>query len=191
MTVTPASFTASRDLELLPTEVALRVLSARGGDAEAILELLRLFRPPLVRLLTGITTDAALAEDVAQEAFLQAFRSLAQLRDPGAFYPWVRRLATRLALRSLRRRPDNSGDADPPGSGVDPARQVETRIAVQHVLGQLPAELRAVLVLREMEQLDYQEIADALGVPLGTVRSRLHVARVRFRDMWIALEEAQ
>jgi RNA polymerase sigma-70 factor (ECF subfamily) len=144
-----------------------------------------------VRLLTGIMADAALAEDVAQEAFLQALRSLAQLRDPSAFYPWVRRLATRLALRALRHRPETSGDADPQAGSTDPARQAETRLAVQLVLGQLPPELRAVLVLREMEQLDYQEIADALGVPLGTVRSRLHAARERFRETWTAMEEAR
>jgi RNA polymerase sigma-70 factor (ECF subfamily) len=64
-------------------------------------------------------------------------------------------------------------------------------MAVQLVLGQLPAELRAVLVLREMEQLDYLEIADALGVPLGTVRSRLHAARERFRELWAGLEKVR
>jgi RNA polymerase sigma-70 factor (ECF subfamily) len=171
--------------------VALRVVAARRGDSQAILQLLRFFRPPLVRLLTGITADPALAEDVAQEAFLQAFRSLAQLREPGAFYPWVRRLATREAVRALRRKPATTAELDPQASGVDPARQAETRIAVQLVLGQLPVELRAVLVLREMEQLDYQEIAEALGVPLGTIRSRLHTARERFRELWSALEEVR
>lgn len=191
MTSTTAQLTAVRDPQPPPAEAARWVASARRGDSEAILALLRQYRPPLVRLLTGITADAALAEDVAQEAFLHAFRSLAQLRDPGAFYPWVRRLATRFALRALQRRPETAGDAEPPACGADPARQAETRLAVQLVLGQLPAELRAVLVLREMEQLDYQEMAEALDVPLGTVRSRLHTARERFREQWTALENAR
>jgi RNA polymerase sigma-70 factor (ECF subfamily) len=192
MTSTTAQLTAVREPEPPPVEAARWVASARRGDSEAILALLRQYRPPLVRLLTGITADAALAEDVAQEAFLHAFRSLPQLRDPSAFYPWVRRLATRLALRALQRRPEAAGDTeDQPASEVDPARQAETRLAVQLVLGQLPAELRAVLVLREMEQLDYQEIAEALDVPLGTVRSRLHTARERFREQWTGLENAR
>lgn len=189
MTSTTASLTITRETTALHRESAEWVVAARRGDSEAILKLLRLYRPPLVRLLTGIMADAALAEDVAQDAFLQAFRSLQQLRDPVAFYPWVRRLATREALRALRRRLHAVEDLHPATEGADPAHQAETRIAVGFVLGQLPPEQRAVLVLREMEQLDYQEIADTLAVPVGTVRSRLFTARERFRALWRELEE--
>lgn len=191
MTSTTASFAAIREPVLPPSEVAHWVLAAREGDAEAILKLLQQYRPPLVRLLTGITADAALAEDLAQEAFLRAFRSLKQLREPGAFYPWIRRLATREAVRVLQRQPHTVGDLDVGAVGGDPAPAVQTRVAVQFVLSQLPTEQRAVLVLREMEQLDYQEIAETLGLPVGTVRSRLHAARERFRGLWIAMENDQ
>lgn len=189
MTSTVISQATPHEAPAAHAEVGEWVLAARAGNSEAILKLLRLYRPTLVRLLTGITADAALAEDVAQEAFLQAFRSLKQLRDPLAFYPWVRRLATREALRSLRRRPHTVDGPDAGATGPDPAQQAETRIAVECVLEQLPAEQRAVLVLREMEQLDYQEIADTLGLPVGTVRSRLFTARERFRALWRGLEE--
>lgn len=188
MTSTTASFAAIREPGLPQSEVAHWVLAAREGDAEAILKLLQQYRPPLVRLLTGVTADAALAEDLAQEAFLRAFQSLKQLRDPGAFYGWIRRLATREALRALQRQPQTVGDLEIGAVSGDPAPAVETRVAVQFVLGQLPAEQRAVLILREMEQLDYQEIAETLGLPVGTVRSRLHSARERFRGMWTAME---
>jgi RNA polymerase sigma-70 factor (ECF subfamily) len=72
-----------------------------------------------------------------------------------------------------------------------PARQVETRLAVEAVLASLAPELRAVLVLRELEQLDYEEIAETLEIPIGTVRSRLFKARERFRQGWTDMEGAQ
>lgn len=199
MTSTAASLTLASEAEAAPSapstpsteggDEAAWVLAARSGDADATLRLLGRYRPPLVRLLTGLTGDRALAEDVAQEAFLQAFRSLRQLRDPGAFYGWVRRLATRHALRALRRRRPPGPPLDPAlPAGDNPAREVETRLAVEGVLRALPPDLRAVLVLREMEQLDYEEIAETLGVPVGTVRSRLFTARERFRKAWSEME---
>jgi RNA polymerase sigma-70 factor (ECF subfamily) len=62
---------------------------------------------------------------------------------------------------------------------------VENRVVVEKLLAQLPAELRTTLVLREMEQLSYEEVATAMNVPIGTVRSRLHTARERFRKLWV------
>jgi RNA polymerase sigma-70 factor (ECF subfamily) len=173
-------------------EEAEWVRAAQAGRSDAILSLLGRYRPQLVRLLTGLVGDAGSAEDLAQESFLQAFRSLKQLRDPAAFYPWVRRLATRQALRGLRRkRPDMAADALEMVSVDGPARQVETRLAVEAVLASLAPELRAVLVLRELEQLDYEEIAETLEIPIGTVRSRLFKARERFRQGWTDMEGAQ
>jgi RNA polymerase sigma-70 factor (ECF subfamily) len=168
------------------------VAAARAGDAGATLRLLNRCRPPLLRLLTGVTGDLALAEDLAQEAFLQAFRHLGQLRDVSRFYPWVRRTALRLAIHRLRRRREMTvewpAETEP---GIDPARRAETRLAVQAVLGALPVELRVTLVLRELEQLDYEEIAEALAIPVGTVRSRLFNARQRFKRLWREMEESQ
>jgi RNA polymerase sigma-70 factor, ECF subfamily len=170
-------------------EEAAWVEGARAGDAESTLRLLRRYRPPLVRLLTGVTGDAALAEDLAQEAFLQAFRRLHQLRDPAAFYPWVRRTAMRLTLKRLPTQPvvclDESREAPAP----DLIASAETRLAVEEVLRRLPGELRVTLVLRELERLDYQEIAEALEIPVGTVRSRLFAARERFRILWAEIDE--
>jgi RNA polymerase sigma-70 factor, ECF subfamily len=166
------------------------VAAARTGDASATLRLLNRCRPPLLRLLTGVTGDLGLAEDLAQDAFLQAFRRLGQLRDPTRFYPWVRRTALRLAMHRLRQRREVTVEWPVEAeSGVDPARRAETRLAVQAALGALPIELRVTLVLRELEQLDYEEIAEALGIPVGTVRSRLFNARQRFKRLWREMEE--
>ena len=70
--------------------------------------------------------------------------------------------------------------AQPHSGGI-----VENRVVIERLLAMLPAELRTTLVLREMEQLSYEEVAEVMGVPIGTVRSRLHTARERFRKLWI------
>src|SRR4051812_7463082 len=115
MTSSSANVLAAR-CEASPGEDARCVAAARKGDPEAILRLLERHRPALVRLLAGMLGDRAGAEDLAQEAFLKAFRSLKQLRDPALFYPWLRRLAVRLALRELRGR-----RAMPADAGLEPA----------------------------------------------------------------------
>jgi RNA polymerase sigma-70 factor (ECF subfamily) len=171
-------------------EEARCVVAARAGDAEAMLRLLTRYRPPLLRLLVGMAGDLATAEDLVQEALLQAFRRIRQVRDPGCFYPWLRRLALRHALRRLGKRREAPLGESPEAAGViDPMRGVETRLAVEEVLRALPVDLRVTLLLREVEGLDYQEIAATLGVPVGTVRSRLFAARRQFRARWQAMEE--
>jgi len=192
MTTTTASLTLALEEHLRPdSDETGWVLAAQRGDSDAILALLGRYRPRLVRLLAGVIGEASLAEDLAQEAFILAFQSLSQLRDPMAFYPWVRRLATRHALRKTRgRNVEPKGLADVTATSEGPARQVETRMAVHSALSRLSQEHRLVLVLREMEQLDYDEIAETLGVPVGTVRSRLFKARERFRQVWLELEGA-
>lgn len=166
-------------------EEARWVAAAARGDTEATLQLLVRYRPPLVRLLAGVLGDWSAAEDAAQESFLHAFRNLNQLRDPCRFYPWVRRSALRLAMKALRARKELPFEAaaDMPASS-DPAGLVEHRILIAEILSGIPADLRITLVLREMEGLDYAEIAAELGIPIGTVRSRLFAAREQFRRVW-------
>lgn len=171
-------------------EVARWVVAARDGSSDAMLRLLARFRPPLLRLLVGLAGDLATAEDLAQEALLQAFRRIRQVRDPAAFYPWLRRLALRHAVRVLRGRRE-SPLAEPCVDlyTTDPLPGLETRLAVEAVLRALPVEQRVTLLLREVEGLDYGEIATTLGIPVGTVRSRLFAARRQFRAAWQAMEE--
>jgi RNA polymerase sigma-70 factor (ECF subfamily) len=172
-------------------EEARWVAAARDGCADAMLRLLARYRPPLLRLMVGVAGDMATAEDLAQEALLQAFRQIRQVRDPHSFYPWLRRLALRQALRRLgRRRETPIADAPDSAHSVDPLRGLETRLAVEEVLRALPVDLRVTLLLREVEGLEYSEIAATLGIPVGTVRSRLFAARRQFRDRWQAMEES-
>ena len=122
-------------------------------------------------------------EDAAQEAMVAVFRHLRDLREPGALRSWVRSIATREAVRVARRRsaaPLRELPEELPG----PA-DAETVADVRDLLARLQPEQRAILVLRDVEGLEEQEAAELLGVPLGTVKSRLHRARRAFRREWV------
>lgn len=154
----------------------------RRGDDAALAELIGRHRNRLIRIAANILRDSNEAEDVAQETFLKAFRELHSLRDDRAFAGFVYRICVRLCMDRLRQRRPEVGEFDcaQPHAGG----QVENRILVHKLLNQMSPELRTTLVLREMEQLSYEEIAESMGVPVGTVRSRLHAARERFRYLW-------
>ena len=133
------------------------------------------------------------AEDVAQEAFVQAFVKLSSFRRNSAFYTWLYRIAFNTSIsRSRRKRPELSVDRAREEAGVEPMDNLEEPTdrllrqeraeQVQQALTALSEEHRAVLVLREMDGLCYDEIADVLDMPVGTVRSRLHRARLHMRE---------
>lgn len=155
------------------------VRAAQAGDAIALDDLLELLMPYVTRLCAAIAP--AEAADASQEALIAVFRALGRLKDPTALYAWVRtitvREAVRVAAREARETPvADLGDRAGP-DGPDPHD-------VHDVLRRLPPRHRAVLVLRELEGLDEQAAADLLGIPCGTVKSRLHRARTSFRKAW-------
>jgi len=175
--------TTARIAQEAALEDARWVQQVRLGDDKAVVALIDRHRLRLVRVATNILRSQTDAEDVAQDAFLRAFREIKSLRDDRAFAGYLYRIVVRLCMDKLRsRRPEVSEwDGVQPDEGV----HVENRIVVRKLLDQLSPELRLTLVLREMEQLSYEEVADMMKVPVGTVRSRLHTARERFRDLWI------
>lgn len=175
-------------LRATPEQIAeeLRCLDrCRRGDTQATHALIARHRRRLVRVATNVLRDPCEAEDVAQEAFLKAFRELHKLRDDRAFAGFLYRICVRLCLDRLRGRRAEPAEFDRAQPSGGP--QIETRVLVENLLGELPAELRMTLVLRELEQFSYEEIAQFMHVPVGTVRSRLHTAREKFRK---AYEEA-
>lgn len=138
--------------------------------------------------------DSAEVEDVAQETFLKAFRNLETFQQQSAFSTWLVRIAINTALDSLKRRgrspvravEDLEAVPARPGRSVAPPdagmRAEETARVTREVLEDLPAIFRTVLLLREFEGLSYQEMADMLGISIGTVESRLFRARARFKE---------
>jgi RNA polymerase sigma-70 factor, ECF subfamily len=159
------------------------VARCRVGDEVALTCLIARHRNRLVRTATNLLRDRHEAEDIAQEAFLKAFREIGKLRDDRAFSGFIYRICVRLCMDKLRLKRAELVEFDKaqPHSGG----AVENKVVVEKLLAQLPAELRTTLVLREMEQLSYEEVAEVMRVPIGTVRSRLHTARERFRKLWI------
>ena len=125
------------------------------------------------------------AEDVAQETFVRANEKLAELRDPARFRAWVAQISRRLALNRLRtnartRRREAAAISDAALRTIDVAGVAEDRVFVQRVcsaIEQLPEKLREVMMLSAIRDLDHADIAEMLGIPEGTVRSRLHLAR--------------
>jgi RNA polymerase sigma-70 factor, ECF subfamily len=158
----------------------------RQGSTAAFEPLVRAHEGPAHRTATALLGDPDDAADAVQEAFVRAYRSLRKLREGSAFGPWYRTILRNHCmdrLRSPRRRamPWTERVVDP-RSAVEPAapaaleREALTRV-VREALADLSPEHREILVMKEMEDLSYAEIARAAGIPAGTVASRLFHAR--------------
>jgi RNA polymerase sigma-70 factor (ECF subfamily) len=171
----------------------LTLARARRGDPSALSALIRHYQRPVYalvgRLLVGRRTEAV--DDIAQEAFMRVCRGLARFEPGGSarLSTWILTVTTRACLNALRdgrraqlRRqeppPDVAGPVDPEQSAVERER----RRRVEAAMAALPEEMRAVLVLRAYHDFDYDEIAAALGIELGTVKSRLGRARAALRE---------
>jgi RNA polymerase sigma-70 factor (ECF subfamily) len=131
------------------------------------------------------------AEDVAQEAFVQAYRALPTFRGDGPFGAWLGRIATRMAVARLKRPADLRADPTreegwliDPGSGVDPQLTMldgERRAQVQAAISSLPEHQRRIVAMRFYGDMSLDEISSATGAPVGTVKSRLHRALAALR----------
>lgn len=168
------------------TVVAARtVMAARGGDDEAFARLVDLEAPAAYRLALTIVRSPAEAEDAVQDAFVQAWRRIDSLRDPDRWSAWFRRLLVRCAVERARRRHlvrevDLDLALDIPR--LEPSPHPAERLALLAALGRLDPSDRAMLSLRYFADLEMQDVADALGIPLGTAKSRLHRALGRLRE---------
>jgi RNA polymerase sigma-70 factor, ECF subfamily len=170
------------------------VARVQAGDKAAFDLLVLKYQRKILRLLSRMLRDQSEIEDVMQEAFIKAYRALPQFRGDSAFYTWLYRIAINTArnwMASQSRRPsspslhqsedgetfdeiDNLTDNNTPESLLASREIAES---VNESIQALPAELRTAIVLREIEGLSYEEIAQAMGCPIGTVRSRIFRAR--------------
>jgi RNA polymerase sigma-70 factor (ECF subfamily) len=174
------TFLTTRDRAV---EEARWVDRVRMGDESAMTLIMDRHRRRIVQVAANILRDANEAEDVAQDSFLRAFREISRLKEDRAFPGYLYRICVRACMDRLRNRKPSFEVLDVPVAS--PGSSVETKVLVERLLNLLSPEMRATLVLREMEQFSYDEVAEATGVPVGTVRSRLHVARERFRQLWL------
>jgi RNA polymerase sigma-70 factor (ECF subfamily) len=175
---------------------------ARGGDPEAFRELVVRHQRRVYAVALGIVKDRDLAWDVSQDAFVRVHQHLSEFRDEASFATWIHRITARIAIDVLRKeRPSRRSDvADVPepvlqeaapgvlatALGTNPQETVlrrELAGRLSEALGQLPDVHRTVLVLREMDGLSYEELAERLGIPRGTVMSRLFHARKKMQAL--------
>lgn len=175
---------------------------ALGGDAAAFGWLVRRYQDRLYTALVHISGSRDEAEDVVQDAFVQAFLKLRSFERQSTFYTWLYRIAFNAAIsRRRKRRTDFSGNQGK-AAGHEPAdrrekpeeqllRQERANLLAEALKG-LSEEHRAILILREMEGCDYEQISQILDLPVGTVRSRLHRARAHLRvelGTWFAADD--
>ncbi|TCP57882.1 RNA polymerase sigma-70 factor (ECF subfamily) [Tumebacillus sp. BK434] len=167
-------------------ELESLILSAMQGKKEAFARLIERFRTYAFQTAYGFLQDRMDAEDVVQEAFTKAYFSIGKLQSPHAFHSWFSRIVTNLCLDRLKRRRYSLASerieevAEQRDSASGLSRSLE-RLTIEEALGRLSPEMREVLVLRELQGFDYQEIAEILRIPIGTVRSRLHAGRLHLR----------
>jgi RNA polymerase sigma-70 factor (ECF subfamily) len=165
---------------------------AQKGDTRAFDLLVLKYQGRVANLVSRYVSNVAEVEDVTQEAFIKAYRALPKFRGDSAFYTWLYRIAANAAknhLVALGRRPssdqviDEAEQFDLPGKLKDHESPdavlmgMELEQAVNSAIDSLPEELKAALTLREFEGLSYEEIAEILSCPIGTVRSRIFRAR--------------
>jgi RNA polymerase sigma-70 factor (ECF subfamily) len=179
-------------------ELAL-IQDAQRGDLAAFNSLVLAYQETVFNTALRILGDDEQAADASQDAFISAFRSLNSFRG-GSFRAWLMRTVTNTCLDELRRRkrrpttplePETSDGeevespswlADPSASPEEQLDQAELEHAIQHCLDALPIDFRSVVVLADIQGLDYAEVASAVRKPLGTIKSRLARARLRLRD---------
>ena len=171
----------------------LLVERVQRGDKKAFDILVAKYQHKIVKLVSRYIRDQAEVLDVAQDAFIKAYRALPKFRGESAFYTWLYRIAINTAKNYLvaqgRRLPDSDVEIDVAeqyeGASelkdyATPERLLlkdEIERTVFEVIEQLPEDLRTAITLRELEGLSYEEIAEAMGCPIGTVRSRIFRAR--------------
>jgi RNA polymerase sigma-70 factor, ECF subfamily len=159
--------------------------SARQGDDEAFGALARMVGDSCMAIAYRILRDADLADEATQAALVTAWRELPSLRDPDRFEPWLHRILTRECYDLTRQRRRWSADIRllPVRDRVEPTDilTVEDRDQIDRAFRRLPVEQRTVLVFHHYLGLTLAEVADRVGVPLGTVKSRIHLATAAMR----------
>lgn len=190
------------ELESDPTRAL--VVAAQGGDTEAFRRIVELFQERVFRVVIAVLhCDRAIGEDLCQEVFLRVWKGLAGFDGSARFCAWIHTIATNVAITEYRKRramkraqrtlsldaPIGGTDdlyLDPAGRERDPrdgADQRDFLARVRECVREIPDEFRDAVILRDLEGLSYEEIATALGLPPGTVRSRIHRGRACLQQM--------
>lgn len=183
------------------------ILRLQRGDEWAFQLMVRRFRTKIFSIAFGITLDTEESQDIMQEVFLQVYRTIGDFRGDASLATWLHRITVNRSLNWKRRwarrfkwlhvstdSTDGLPAAEPESDLPSPEIRVanaQTRQQIDKALKMLPEQARTIFVLRELEGLAYEEIADAIGIKLGTVRSRLFHARKRLKEILQPLVEEE
>jgi RNA polymerase sigma-70 factor, ECF subfamily len=179
------------------------IADSLDGNTAAFGELVRRYQDRLYNTVYRLVDNGEDALDVVQEAFLNAYQSLDSFKGDSQFFTWLYRIAVNTAISLKRKKrvmvridvgangesviePYDPSEQSRPGHALEQAEQARR---VHRALTQLSPEHRAVLVMKDMEGQKYETMADVLGVPIGTIRSRLHRARLELRELLEQNEE--
>lgn len=178
--------------------------SAAQGDKDAFRELVEKYQRRVLAVVTGMLHDPEAALEVTQEAFIKAYKSLPRFRGQASFYTWIYRIAVNLAIDYQRkewRKPivdthrrnseegpgedavDRAPDDDPSVDPFEATKDAELRVRLREAVAELTPDHRAVILLRELEGLSYDEISQIMHCSKGTVMSRLHYARKKLQTL--------
>jgi len=171
----------------------LLVKRAKRGDVSAFSELVRRYERYVLNLVYRTLGRSEDAEDIAQEAFVKAFLNIKKFKEESKFSTWLSKIVINLCMDKIREKANKEENLEegvwltiPQSSYYSPEETVE-RLEIQERIKKavmsLPEELRIVFVLREFEDLSYQEISEMLDIPIGTVESRLYRARMKLRSL--------
>ena len=189
----PTSLRRQEAGTLEPSDLEL-IRQAAEGDSQAFHTLVDRHASELFRLALSLSATRSDAEDIVQETLLGAYRGMRSFDARASVKTWLKRILVRQAARTWNKSRASrkalaleAVDVEPPPSGASVREgmatgAVDRKIDIAAVLKTLPREYREILVLREFEQMSYTEIAEALGVPQGTVESRLHRARADLKN---------
>ena len=161
-----------------------------AGEEAAFACLVERYYQRIDRLAQQVVRHPMAAEDITQEVFLRAYRALPRFRGDASFYSWLYRIAINLCLNYLRRQANHVSTADEPEVSAlpvaaDPSVLLENQERerlVRRAIDALPAHYRVAIILRDLEGFSYQEIADILSIPLGTVKSRINFGKRLLRE---------
>ncbi len=182
-------------------EDAKQIERCLRGEDKAFEELLDKYKKPVFSICLRMVKNHADAEDLAQEVFIRTFSVLDRYDPTYPFSSWLYRITSNLCIDYIRRRRDGMLSIDQPiqgrdgemsrqlpDGGVKPDRNFESKEMMElleEAITNLPEHYRVIVILRHQEQLSYEEISDNLGIPLGTVKARIHRARNMIKDFFI------
>lgn len=189
--------TTSKSREPVSADDHRLIAECLRGRTAAFGELVRRYQDRLYNVVYRLVENAEDAQDVLQEAFLSAYQSLGRFKGDSLFFTWLYRIAVNAAISQKRKHrvvlsievnreglpsnePADASEFSQPGHALE---QFEEERRIQQALSRLSPEHRVVLVLKDMEGQKYEDMAEVLNVPIGTIRSRLHRARLELREI--------